>query len=249
MAIGSAFPVWIVLLLVAPFIGSFLGVVVVRQCEGVILGRSRCDACGHALDWRDLVPLVSWLALRGRCRHCGARVGAFHPLIELAAIAPVLWAATRYSGGLLAASTILGWLLLALALIDWRTQRLPDVLNLLLALAGLATAWLFDRANVVDHLIGAAAGFAALAAVGATYRKLRGREGLGLGDAKLLGALGAWLSWVVLPPLVLLAALLALGFAVARSLVKGRESLEQRIAFGPFLAAAGWILWLYGPRP
>ncbi|MGA7713065.1 MAG: A24 family peptidase [Rhizomicrobium sp.] len=242
-------PLWVALVIVSPFIGSFLGVVVLRSDDHrpIVFGRSQCDECHHSLDGRDLIPLISWLMLRRRCRYCGAELGLFYPAVEFAAIMPVLWAASVVSGWILVASAVFGWVLLTLGLIDWRTQRLPDVLTLSLLLSGLAAAYLFDRTSIVDHLIGAVAGYAIFALVAYLYRAIRGFDGLGLGDAKLLAGLGMWISWQGLPTLVLLAAVACLIFVVGRALWRRKIILTERVPFGPFLALAGWIVWLYGP--
>jgi leader peptidase (prepilin peptidase)/N-methyltransferase len=226
-----------------------LGVVIERLPAGrpVVLGRSCCDACGATLGVRDLVPLASWLARRGRCGHCGARLSAFYPAIELAALAVALSAALVLSGWLLLVSCALGWLLLTLAVIDLRHFLLPDVLTLPLIPVGLALAWLLDPGLVPGHMIGAAVGFASFALVGLAYRHLRGREGLGLGDAKLLAGAGAWLGWQALPGLVLIAAVSALALALAGALAGGRLSATTRVAFGSHLALAFWLVWLLGP--
>src|SRR5215469_16155200 len=137
---------WIWPVLAAPFIGSFLGVIVTRSesPRSILWGRSACPDCGHRLEPRDLVPVVSWLTSRGRCRHCGKRVSAFYPAIELAALAVPIWSATVASGWLIAASSLLGWGLLALALIDIRSFMLPDFLTLPLVVLGLLVAAVLD---------------------------------------------------------------------------------------------------------
>jgi leader peptidase (prepilin peptidase) / N-methyltransferase len=236
-------------LLVAPFVGSFLGVVVERLPAGRPIGwsRSTCDRCGEALGVRDLVPVLSWLARRGRCR-CGAiRLDPFYPGIELAALAVALSAALVLSGWLLWASLLLGWTLLALAAIDLRHFVLPDVLTLPLVPAGLVVAWLIDPQHLGDHAIGAVVGFLGFALIAWLYRRVRGREGLGLGDAKLLGAGGAWLGWQAVPSVVALGAAVALALALAGAAAGGKLSATTRIAFGPYLALAIWVVWLYGP--
>ena len=233
----------------APFIGSFLGVLVLRSGDGrpVIVGRSQCDHCQHRLAWRDLVPVVSWSLLGRRCRYCRAQLSLFYPLIEIAAIILVAWAATVMTGWLFLASAVLGWMLLALGLIDWRTQRLPDPLTFSLVAAGLVAAYFLERQNFVGHLIGAAVGYASFAGVAYVYHAIKGYQGLGLGDAKLLAALGAWLSWQRLPVLVVLAAVMCLSFILARALRRSKFIATERVPFGPFLALAGWAIWLYGP--
>jgi len=150
-------------------------------------------------------------------------------------------------GVVLIASSILGWTLLALALIDWRTYLLPDPLVGFLLATGFVAALFIVPEHVLDHLIGAAAGFVVFAGLGHMYRRMRGRDGLGLGDAKLLAGLGAWVSWDGLASTVLFAAGLSLLTLFARMLVGARFTLTDRLPFGTFLAAAGWLVWLYGP--
>jgi leader peptidase (prepilin peptidase) / N-methyltransferase len=236
-------------LLIAPFVGSFLGVLVERLPAGrpVLLGRSTCDHCGRTLTVRDLVPIVSYLARRGRCACGEVRLSAFYPAIELAALGVALSAVAVLSGWLLWASLGLGWALLALAAIDFRHFLLPDVLSLPLTPAGLAVAWAIDPALLADHALGAMIGFAAFAVIAWIYRKLRGREGLGLGDAKLLAAAGAWLGWRALPGVVVIAAVVALALALAGALAGGKLAWTSRIAFGPHLALGFWLVWLFGP--
>jgi leader peptidase (prepilin peptidase)/N-methyltransferase len=236
-------------LLIAPFVGSFLGVVVERLPAGrpIALARSRCDHCGATLAVRDLIPVLAWLVRRGRCGCGKIRLSAFYPGIELAALAVAISAALVLSGWLLWASLVLGWTLLALAAIDLRHYFLPDRLTLPLIPIGLGVAYAIDPAKLADHAIGAIAGFVAFALIAALYRRLRGREGLGLGDAKLLGAGGAWLGWQALPSVVALAAVIALAFALAAALAGGKLSATTKIAFGPYLALAIWLVWLYGP--
>jgi leader peptidase (prepilin peptidase)/N-methyltransferase len=240
--------VWAILL-ASPFVGSFLGLLAQRIPQGrnVVLGTSQCDSCGHRLGVLDLIPFASWLWLRGHCRYCQARIGLFAPLMEIAALGVALWAATVTSDGVLAASCLLGWWLLVLAAVDWRSFLLPDVLTLPLAVAGIAISYAIDPSDLADHLIGAFAGFLVLALLAYAYARLRGREGLGLGDAKLLGALGAWLSWRGLPSALLFAAVAGLLFVLLRSAIRRPLSATDPIPFGVFLALGGWLVWLYGP--
>jgi leader peptidase (prepilin peptidase)/N-methyltransferase len=235
-------------IIAAPFVGSFLSVVIARLPEGetVLFGRSRCPTCRQALGPVDLLPLVSWLVQRGRCRHCGGAVSWLYPVIELAALAIALWAASAVSGWLLWATCGLGWTLLALAVIDVRALLLPDALTLPLIPAGLAVATALDRAALAEHVAGAAAGYGAFVLIELGYARARGRAGLGRGDAKLLGAAGAWVSWSGLPAVVLIAALAALA-AVAAARLAGRPAAASGpIPFGPWLALGIWLVWLYG---
>ena len=142
----------------------------------------------------------------------------------------------------------LAWTLLALALIDLEHQILPDVLTLPLAAAGLAVAWLAQRGAVLDNIAGAALGYAVFFIIAWAYRRWRGRDGLGAGDAKLLAALGAWDGATGLPSVVLLGSLMALAVVLAlRSFRLSAARSASGWPFGPALAAAGWLVWLYGP--
>jgi leader peptidase (prepilin peptidase)/N-methyltransferase len=247
------------LVLVAPFIGSFLGLLIRRLPEGspIARGRSHCDACGATLRVRDLVPILSWLMAGARCRYCNQPLGWFYPGIELAALAIAL-AALLIDGGLIDGvpidgglsawlDCVLGWWLLALGWIDLRCWLLPDALTLPLIIAGLAAALLFNPDQLTDRALGAALGYFSLMAIAALYRRLRGREGLGGGDAKLLAASGAWLGAAALPQVILLAALSALAAAGGLRLAGVRLGFHSALPFGPFLALATWVLWLVGP--
>lgn len=247
LLIVDVLPVWFAIL--APFVGSFLGVLVVRLPERrpAVIARSQCDQCGAVLGPFELVPLASWLWLRGRCRHCNAPIAGIALFMELASLAVVVWAAFTVSGWVFAATCILGWLLLTLAVIDWRAFLLPDVLTAPLAVFGLAATYLLNPDTIPDHVIGAAAGFAVFALIAAAYRRWRGRDGLGLGDAKLLGALGAWVSWQGLPSIVLYAALAGLIAVLVQSRLGRGFTAATRIPFGTFLTLGGWLVWLYGP--
>jgi leader peptidase (prepilin peptidase)/N-methyltransferase len=235
--------------LIAPFVGSFLGLVVDRLPVGqpVLLGRSVCDGCGRPLGVRDLVPIVSFLVQRGRARCCGARLPPFYPMIEIAALVVAVWASLVVDGWLLWVTCGLGWTLLVLAWIDLRHFWLPDVLTLPLIPAGLAITYAIGLDRLVGHAIAAALGFGALALIAWGYQHVRGREGLGLGDAKLLAGAGAWLGPAALPSVVLLGAVAGLAAALAMGRRGAKLRPETAIAFGPWLALAFWVVWLHGP--
>ncbi len=235
---------WVLPVAAAPLIGSFCGVLIARLPRGqsVVSGRSACPACGHALGPPDLVPILSFAALRGACRYCRAPIARFHLAVELACVAVAIWAATTGAdGALLWCSCALGWALLTLGWIDAASLRLPDALTLPLLAAGLAEAAWLEPEALTGRAFGAALGYTALWAVAQGYRRLRGRAGLGLGDAKLLAAGGAWVGAAALPLVVLGAALGGLAWALRR----GRPDWQARQPFGPFLAAAIWVAWLY----
>lgn len=231
----------------APFVGSLLGVLIRRLPRAApdLWGRSACESCGHRLGPRELVPILSYAAQRGRCRACGARIAPAHLAVELAALAVAL---VPLALGLREAELwqgcALGWALLALAWLDWEEFWLPDALTLPLLLAGLAAAWALEPWALADRALGAIAGYAAFRAIALGYRTLRGREGLGEGDAKLLAAGGAWLGWQALPQVTLLAALLGIGAALAARARGAALSGATRLPFGPMLAAAIWLEWL-----
>ena len=234
---------------VAPFVGSFLGVIVRRLPERLPIAwvRSRCDWCGARLRAHDLVPILSWLAAKGRCRYCHHTLGWFYPGIELAAVAVALAAILLDGGEGTWLDCLLGWWLLTLGWIDLRCWLLPDVLTLPLVVVGLVAAALLDPEQLLDRALGAALGYLSLVAVAALYRALRGRDGLGRGDAKLLAASGAWLGASALPQVILLAALSALAAAGCLWLAGARLGAHSALPFGPFLALATWLLWLCGP--
>jgi leader peptidase (prepilin peptidase) / N-methyltransferase len=229
--------------------GSFVGAVVLRLPAGVTMwGRSHCPKCRTILAPRDMVLLASYLWLGGRCRQCGVPQGRFYPAVELAALALGVWAWTAATGWLLWASCAFAWTLLALALIDFKHYILPDLLTLPLVVAGLAVAAVAAQsAAILDNVAGAATGYALFALVAWAYRKGRGREGLGGGDAKLLAAIGAWVGASGLASVVLIASVMALAVALAARSFRLKGALQDRVPFGPALAAAGWLVWLYGP--
>lgn len=232
----------------APFVGSLLGVLVERLPAGepVAFSRSRCRACGATLGPRDLVPFLSFALTRGRCRHCGAAIGWFAPAIEAAAVAVALWAAAVVPADWLWPTAGLGWALLALAVIDARHLLLPDALTLPLIPAGLLVVALAVPERLIAHLVGVAVGLLVPAAIRILYRRLRGREGLGFGDVKLLAAAGAWVGWQGLPWLILIAGATAIAAVLLVALVRRRLDAGAPIPFGPFLCLAFWLVWLYG---
>jgi len=200
---------------------------------------SHCPPCRHPISWRHNIPVLGWLALRGRCAHCAAPISWQYPLVELAAAA--LFAACVAVFGVtwscMAAMAFCA-VCLALAVIDHQTSLLPDDLTLPLLWAGLFVNLWGSFAFLPDAVIGAMAGYGVLWSVYWLFRLLTGKEGMGYGDFKLLAAIGAWLGWQSLP-LVMVAASLA-GVAVAGVLmIAGRVRRGQPLPFGPYLAAAG----------
>lgn len=236
-------------IIAAPFIGSFVTMLAHRVPAGapVAVARSACPKCGTVLSPWSLVPILSWVAQRGRCRHCHDTISPSYPLVEIAALALALWSFSVVSGWVFAASCVLGWGLLALALIDARHFILPDILTLPLIIAGLAVVFFIDPEKLLPHVLAAVIAGASLALISTLYRALRGREGLGLGDAKLFAAGGAWVGLDGLPGIILIACFAALAWALVQCGLQRRLRGDMRIAFGPFLALGIWLVWLYGP--
>jgi len=221
-------------------IGSFLGALVTRWPQGksVMRGRSACDACGRRLGPIELIPLLGALLARGRCRGCGARIDPVHSVMELGtalAAGLAFWLLPLPAALLIALALSL---LLALAVLDARHFWLPDMLTLPLAALGLTLADPLLPAPFWDRVIGAALGYGGLFLLALAYRRLRGREGLGLGDAKLLGAIGAWLGWQLLPMVLLIASLGGLLWALALRLRDHSLGATTRLPLGTFLCLA-----------
>ena len=251
---GEYWIAWMWAVIAAPFVGSFLGVLIVRLPVGMPVAwrsgwaRSACPHCARELSAVDLVPVASWLSSGGKCRYCATPIGLFYPGIEIAALGVAAWAAMTLPDPLLIwAGCLLGWSLLGAAIIDARHYLLPDILVLPLIPAGILIQIWAVPGQWVDHLAGAAIGFALFAAVALIYRRLRQREGLGLGDAKLLAAAGAWVGWVGLPSVVLLGALFGLVTALVMRMMGRDVGRVTELPFGPGLALAFWLVWLYGP--
>lgn len=208
---------------------------------------SRCPHCGEPIKpWHNL-PLLGWLWLRGRAACCGQPISLQYPLVEL--IAAALGAACAWRFGAtpqLPAALALSWTLLILTGIDLRDQLLPDSLTLPLLWLGLLlnTASLF--ASPIGAILGAAAGYLVLWLIYHLFRLFTGKEGMGHGDFKLLAALGAWLGARDLPVLLLLASAVGASVGIALIVFRGHRR-EVPIAFGPYLAGAGWLLLMLRP--
>ncbi|WP_246263336.1 prepilin peptidase [Caulobacter soli] len=244
--------IWtLVALAAAPFVGSFIGLLTLRLPAGRpwIASRSACDGCGRRLGPPDLVPIASFLVLRGRCRTCRAPIPPRYPMLEAGCLAIAAWSALAQSGPLVLATAALGWGLLTAAVIDAENLWLPDVVTLPLGVAGWAVTVGLGVAPPFEPLIGAAVGYGVLALVGLSYKALRGRQGLGGGDPFLLGAIGAWVGWQSLPTVLLWSCGVGLAAAAAIGLIRRRIDTTQPLPFGTFLAVGGWLTWLLGPLP
>jgi len=265
-------PVLIAAVLFGLCVGSFLNVVIHRlpkmlergwreQCAelsgasapvepayNLIVPRSRCPACAHPIGALENIPVVSYILLNGKCKACKAAISARYPLVEALTAVLTAGAVIRFGATPAAlAACVMLWFLVALTFIDFDTQLLPDNLTLPLLWAGLLANVLgfVPGVSLRDAVVGAIAGYLVLWAVYWLFKLIRGKEGMGYGDFKLLAALGAWLGWQMLPLIVLLSSVV--GAVIGLSLVafKGRDH-QIPLAFGPYLAIAGVIALFFG---
>ncbi len=207
---------------------------------------SHCPACGHRIRPWENVPLLSWLALRARCSACGVRISARYPAIELVAgIAAGVVAAHFGVTWECFGALLLTWSLIALTMIDFDHQLLPDSITLPMLWLGLVFSVFTATATPVDAILGAAAGYLSLWSVYWLFKLATGKEGMGYGDFKLLAMLGAWLGWQSLPAVIMLSAVVGAIVGIALILAQ-RLGRQVPMPFGPYLAAAGWIALLWG---
>jgi leader peptidase (prepilin peptidase)/N-methyltransferase len=238
---------WPVLLGVLGLVfGSFIATVAIRWPKGrsALQGRSECDGCGRALGGIELVPVASFVLQRGRCRGCGAPIHPSHLVTELLGLAIGVAAGVAVPGPGGAAGAVFGWLLLSLAALDLAAFWLPNLLTGALSAAGLVTGVLGIPPAMDARLIGGIGGFAALTAVAAAYRLIRGRQGLGGGDPKLFGAIGCWLGWQALPLVLLAGALIGLAAILGLRMGGRKVAATDRLPFGVMLAAAAFTVWI-----
>jgi leader peptidase (prepilin peptidase) / N-methyltransferase len=270
--------VWIQVALVGLLgllVGSFLNVVIHRmpkmleaqwaaecaQLNGIdapvdtpnfnlMVPRSRCGQCGHAITWYENIPIISYVVLRGKCSACSAPIGLRYPAVELTTGLLFLFCATRWGWSM----TTLAWCvfcatIIALAGIDWDTTLLPDDMTLPLVWLGLVVAAVKWNPGVTlpDALWGAVAGYLSLWAVYWAFKLVTGKEGMGYGDFKLFAALGAWFGWQALVPIILMASVIGAIVGIAMKFSSGlREG--GYVPFGPFLAGAGLTALIFGPQ-
>jgi leader peptidase (prepilin peptidase)/N-methyltransferase len=221
----------------------------------LIVPPSTCPACKAPIGALQNIPILSYLLLKGRCANCGTPISARYPLVEtLTAVLTALVAWKFGFGWSALAGIVLTWFLIALTFIDVDHQLLPDSLTLPLLWLGLcASLWVPLTAgaavpvDVRSSLIGAVTGYVSLWSVYHLFRLITGKEGMGYGDFKLFAALGAWFGWQMLLPIILFASAVGAVTGIAMLAVK-KQHRSTPIAFGPFLAAAGWLMLLFGQR-
>ncbi len=212
----------------------------------LMLPRSGCPHCGHQITARENIPVVSYLALRGKCSACKAPISARYPAVEALTGALFFALVWHFGSGWAGLATLFfGCSLIAMTFIDADTQLLPDDLTFPLLWAGLLVNLNGTFVPLHEAVVGAAAGYLTLWTIYWAFKLATGKEGMGYGDFKLLAALGAWLGWTMLPTIILLSsvvgALVGIGLIVFTK--RGRD---KPIPFGPYLAAAGLIALLYG---
>ena len=213
---------------------------------GVVVERSHCPQCGHQLAWYENIPLLSWLALRGKCHHCKTPISLQYPLVELLTGLLFLVCVWRFGFGWKGfGALLLTSYLIALAGIDLRTRLLPDTLTLPLLWLGLVAAVEHLYVPLKPAVLGAMAGYMSLWSVYWVFKQLTGKEGMGHGDFKLLAAIGAWTGLAGVLPTILLSSLLGALIGTLWLTLKGRDKATP-IPFGPYLAVAGWISFMWG---
>lgn len=207
---------------------------------------SRCPHCGHKIKPWENIPVVSYLFLRGKCSNCKASISVRYPLIELVtgllSVAVIYYVGVNWNG---LAALIFTWSLIALTMIDFDTYLLPDDITLPLLWLGLIANSFGAFTDLPSALWGAVAGYLALWSVYKVFKLLTGKEGMGYGDFKLLAALGAWMGWQMLPQIILLSSLVGAVIGISMIVIRGRDK-NIPIPFGPYLAIAGWIAFVWG---
>ena len=214
----------------------------------LMVPRSACPHCGHQISALENIPVVSYLAIRGKCRGCQAAISIRYPLVELATgllTAGFIW---HFGSGVAGLSAVVfGFILIALTMIDADTQLLPDDLTLSLMWLGLLVNINGTFTSLSSAVIGAAAGYLALWSIYWVFKLITGKEGMGYGDFKLLAALGAWMGWSMLPVIILLSSIVGavVGLAMIGLAKLGKDT---PLPFGPYLAGAGLIALVWGPE-
>jgi leader peptidase (prepilin peptidase)/N-methyltransferase len=214
----------------------------------LVVPRSRCPSCGHGITALENIPLASWIALRGRCSACGARIPAKYPLVELLAAIGAAYAAARFGLSLSALGAALFiWFTIALAFIDQETGLLPDDLTLLLLWCGLALNLAGAFVPLSEAVIGAGVGYLSLWSIYWAYKLATGKEGMGYGDFKMNAAVGAFVGWKMLPLVILLSSVVGLLFGALQMFAARRHwDASFRFHFGPYLAIAGVVALFWG---
>jgi leader peptidase (prepilin peptidase)/N-methyltransferase len=213
----------------------------------LVVPRSACPSCGHLISAIENVPVLSWLALGGKCKGCKTAISPRYPIVELLTGALSGYIAWHFGFGIAAAGALMfTWAMIALTFIDLDTFFLPDSITLPLLWLGLLFNINATFVSLSSAVIGAVAGYLSLWSVYWVFKWATGKEGMGYGDFKLLAAIGAWLGWTMLPLTILLSSLVGAAIGIVLIVFAGRGR-SVPIPFGPYLAIAGMIALLYGP--
>lgn len=212
----------------------------------LVVPASSCPHCQRPIRATENIPILSYLFLKGRCAGCGTPIPRRYPLVELITAVLSVIVALHYGFGVQALAALLfTWAMVPLFMIDFDHQILPDSITLPLLWAGLLLSLFGVFIDSTASIIGAAAGYLSLWSIYHVFRLLTGKEGMGYGDFKLLGAIGAWTGWQQLPVVILFSSVVGAAIGIGLILLKGRDH-NQPMPFGPFLAAAGWLTLLWG---
>ncbi|WP_416377426.1 prepilin peptidase [Cellvibrio sp. NN19] len=212
----------------------------------LMIPASTCPHCGHKIRAWENIPVISYLLLKGKCSSCKSGISARYPIIELAtgllSVAVIYYVGINWNG---LAALAFTWSLIALTMIDIDTYLLPDDITLPLLWLGLIVNSLDGFTDLPSAVWGAIAGYLSLWSVYKLFKLLTGKEGMGYGDFKLLAALGAWMGWQMLPQIILLSSLVGAVIGISMIVIRGRDK-NIPIPFGPYLAIAGWIAFVWG---
>jgi|TARA_B110000438_G_scaffold286603_1_gene317989 leader peptidase (prepilin peptidase) / N-methyltransferase len=261
--LGDESWLYVITIVIGLMVGSFLNVVIARvpqqlqwQWRGKLEGLpkpagvagpvSRCPSCQQPIRWRDNLPLISFLILKGRCRSCNTAISGRYPLVEaLCAGLSLVVVIVMGAQWTTLAALIFTWGLIALTFIDLEHFLLPDRLTLPLLAIGLGVNAVNTFTDLISALVGAIAGYGSFWIVFHGFRIVTGKEGMGHGDFKLLAALGAWMGWQMLPLIILLSAGTGAIIGITM-LILQQHQRGQQVPFGPYLAGAGWLALLWG---
>nr|WP_324258105.1 A24 family peptidase [Cellvibrio fontiphilus] len=217
-----------------------------QESFNLMIPRSRCPSCGHQIRAWENIPVISYLVLAGKCSQCKTHISLRYPSIELVtgilSVIVVAYFGVSWNG---LAALVLSWSLIALTMIDIDTYLLPDDITLPLLWLGLILNSGGMFADLSSAVWGAIAGYMSLWLVYQGFKLVTGKEGMGFGDFKLLAALGAWMGWQMLPQVILLSSVVGAIIGVTMMVIHGRDK-NIPIPFGPYLAIAGWIAFIWG---
>jgi leader peptidase (prepilin peptidase)/N-methyltransferase len=238
----------------SPVIGSYLATQAIRAAATrhvIPSKRSQCPTCHHLLNWLDLLPIFSYLLLKGRCRYCDKPISTIYFFSELTSLITAIISIFLFHDHLaieMLSTALMAWFLIGLSIFDIKTQRLPDIYTIPFLIIGLLQSYYFNFLEFPDSFIGMLTGGVIASTVAIFYKHVRGRIGLGWGDVKLIAAFGSWLGWQILPFFILGSSVLGILFLLIKNNKNRVISRQDKIPFGPFLCGVGWLLWLLKMR-